>query len=270
METWLLADLSGTIQQVLGNFKQTVDRYIMEHGRQDTVPSCCRISWAPSLLFYVGKWVARVAERILNQLLINARVDETLTKFLCRITYALLMCAVALACLERLGVQTTSLTAVLAAAGLAVGLALQGSLSNFAAGVMIILFRPFKVGDLIEAAGTKGIVEEIHIFSTMMRTPDNVDIIVPNSAVTGGNITNYSSKPIRRIDLVVGCGYCGRSAGRQAVPATTGRGRCADPQGPGAGRRGERTGRKQCRLRRTPVGQERRLLERQMGPDRKD
>jgi small conductance mechanosensitive channel len=112
-----------------------------------------------------------------------------------------------LATLEQLGVNTTSLAAVLAAAGLAVGMALQGSLSNFAAGVMIILFRPFKVGDFIEAGGTKGIVEEIHIFSTMMRTGDNVKIIVPNSSVTGGNISNYSAKPTRRIDLVVGCGY---------------------------------------------------------------
>ena len=206
METLLWADLSAAIQPMLNNLKRTVDRYIM-----DTVvtngPELLSNFLGAVIIFYVGKWVARVAERILNQLLSNARVDETLTKFLCRITYALLMCAVALACLERLGVQTTSLTAVLAAAGLAVGLALQSSLSNFAAGVMIILFRPFKVGDLVEAAGTKGIVEEIHIFSTMMRTPDNVDIIVPNSSVTGGNITNYSSKPIRRIDLLVGCGY---------------------------------------------------------------
>ena len=206
MDTPMLADLSGSLQTALSNLKSTVDSYIMNTVIRNG-PELLSNFLGAVVIFYVGKWAARIAERILNQLLANARIDETLTKFLCRITYALLMCAIALAALERLGVQTTSLTAVLAAAGLAVGMALQGSLSNFAAGVMIILFRPFKVGDLIEAAGTKGIVEEIHIFSTMMRTPDNVDIIVPNSAVTGGNITNYSSKPIRRIDLVVGCGY---------------------------------------------------------------
>jgi len=119
----------------------------------------------------------------------------------------LIMANVALAALAKLGINTTSLAAVIAAAGLAVGMALQGSLSNFAAGVLIILFRPLKVGDFVEAAGTKGIVEEINVFNTLLRTPDNVEIIVPNNAITGGNITNYSSKPTRRIDLVVGCGY---------------------------------------------------------------
>jgi small conductance mechanosensitive channel len=206
MDALILADLLSSLQQALHRLQTTVDSYIVNAFVKNG-PQLLANFLGAVIIFFVGKWVARFGERILDRLLTNARVDETLTKFLCRITFALLMCAVALAALERLGVQTTSLTAVLAAAGLAVGLALQGSLSNFAAGVMIILFRPFKVGDLIEAAGTKGIVEEIHIFSTMMRTPDNVDIIVPNSAVTGGNITNYSSKPIRRIDLVVGCGY---------------------------------------------------------------
>ncbi len=206
METSLFADLSSVLQIVLRNLREPIDRYIVNTFVKGG-PELLSNFLGAVVIFYAGRWLAGVAERILNRLLVNARVDETLTKFLCRITYALLMCAVALAGLEKLGVRTTSLTAVLAAAGLAIGMALQGSLSNFAAGVMIILFRPFKVGDLIEAAGTKGIVEEIHIFSTMLRTPDNVDIIVPNSTVTGGNITNYSSKPIRRIDLIVGCGY---------------------------------------------------------------
>lgn len=158
-------------------------------------------------IFYVGRWAAKIADRLIGQFLVSAKVDETLARFLSRISYAFMMCAVALASLERVGVNTTSVTAVLAAAGLAVGMALQGSLSNFAAGVMIILFRPFKVGDFVEAAGTKGIVEEINVFNTMLRTPDNIDIIVPNSSITSGNITNYSSKPTRRIDLVVGCAY---------------------------------------------------------------
>jgi small conductance mechanosensitive channel len=206
MDTLIWADWSRSLQLALMNLKQTVDHYITKTVIQNG-PELLANFLGAVVIFYVGRRLARVAERILQRLLFNARIDETLTKFLCRIAYALLMCAVALAGLERLGVRTTSLTAVLAAAGLAIGMALQGSLSNFAAGVMIILFRPFKVGDLIEAAGTKGIVEEIHIFSTMLRTPDNVDIIVPNSSVTGANITNYSSKPIRRVDLVVSCGY---------------------------------------------------------------
>jgi small conductance mechanosensitive channel len=182
--------------------KARLDTYILRFG-PDLLMNLC----AAAIIFYLGRWAAKLAERILFQVLVGAKLDETLTKFLCRITYALMLCAVALASLDRLGVNTTSLTAVLAAAGLAVGMALQGSLSNFAAGVMIILFRPFKVGDFVEAGGTKGIVEEINVFSTLMRTPDNVDIVVPNNAITGGNITNYSSKPTRRIDMVVGCAY---------------------------------------------------------------
>jgi small conductance mechanosensitive channel len=199
----LFADVATILQQLgLTNLKAKVDRYILQTG-----PEVAANVVAAIVIFFIGKWVARFAERLLQQLLTRAKIDETLSKFLCRIGYMVVMCAVALAALEKLGVNTTSLTAVLAAAGLAVGLALQGSLSNFAAGVMIILFRPFKVGDFIEAAGTKGIVDEIHVFHTMMRTPDNIDIVVPNSSITTGNITNYSSQPTRRIDLVVGCGY---------------------------------------------------------------
>lgn len=162
---------------------------------------------AAGAIFWIGKRAAHLAERMLEKILRRAKVDETLSRFLCRISYMLLLCSVGLSALNKLGVDTMSLAAVLAAAGLAIGMALQGSLSNFAAGVMIILFRPFKVGDFIEAAGTKGIVEEIHVFSTMLRTGDNVAIVVPNNSVTSGNITNYSSKPTRRIDLEVGCGY---------------------------------------------------------------
>ena len=105
------------------------------------------------------------------------------------------------------GVETTSFAAILAAAGFAIGMALSGTLGNFAAGVMILLFRPFKNGDFIEAAGEAGVVEEISVFMTKMRTGDNKQILVPNSSVTGGNITNYSAKPTRRIDLVVGISY---------------------------------------------------------------
>jgi small conductance mechanosensitive channel len=193
MHLLLLADVAAIANRVLANLKSNVDIYILHNG--------------PKLVGYLGKWGARIGERILNQLLVKSRLDETLTKFLCRISFALVMAAVCLAALDRLGVNTTSVTAVMAAAGLAVGMALQGSLSNFAAGVLIILFRPLKVGDFVEAGGTKGIVEEINVFSTMLRTPDNIEIIVPNSSITAGNITNYSSKPTRRIDLIICCGY---------------------------------------------------------------
>ena len=139
--------------------------------------------------------------------MVRANVDETLTKFLSNIVYALLLTLVVIAAISRLGVNTTSLAAVIAAAGLAVGLALQSSLSNFAAGVMLILLKPFGVGDFIDAGGTKGIVEEIHIFSTLLKTPDNVQIVIPNSQITSGTISNYSAKETRRVDLVASCGY---------------------------------------------------------------
>jgi len=121
--------------------------------------------------------------------------------------YYTLMAAVIIATINQLGVQTTSLLAVVGAAGLAIGLALQGSLSNFASGVMIVLFRPYKVGDVIEAGGVTGSVIEVQIFTTIMKTPDNKKIIVPNSQVMAGEITNYSANPTRRVDLVAGCGY---------------------------------------------------------------
>jgi small conductance mechanosensitive channel len=120
---------------------------------------------------------------------------------------ALLLLFVIVAALDRLGVNTTSLIAVLGAAGLAVGLALQGSLQNFAAGFLLLVLRPFKSGDFIEAAGTMGVVEKISIFSTIMRTPDNKEVIVPNGAIYSGNIINYSARSTRRVDMIFGIGY---------------------------------------------------------------
>ncbi len=158
-------------------------------------------------IFVLGRWVAKILRSFVGKLMTRAKVDETLTKFLCNILFSLLMIFVVIASIDRMGVDTTSFAAILAAAGLAVGLALQGSLSNFASGVMLILFKPFKVGDYVDAGGTAGVIEEIHVFNTLMRTGDNVQIIVPNSQITSGKITNYSTKPTRRIDLVIGCGY---------------------------------------------------------------
>ena len=137
----------------------------------------------------------------------KAKLDTTLIKFVSNLAYALMLAFVVVAALGRLGVDTTSFAAIIAAGGLAVGFALQGSLGNFAAGVMLITFKPFKVGDLVEVGGSTGVVEEVQIFNTMLKTADNVTIIVPNGSITGGTITNYSAQATRRIDLVFGCGY---------------------------------------------------------------
>lgn len=158
-------------------------------------------------IFVVGRWVAKFLMGVSNRLMTKAKIDETLVRFLANIAFTLMMAFVVLAAIDRLGVDTTSFAAMMAALGLAIGLALQGSLANFASGVMLILFKPFKVGDYVNAGGSSGVVEEIHIFSTLMRTGDNVQIIIPNSQITGGTISNFSAKDTRRIDLVVGCGY---------------------------------------------------------------
>ena len=158
-------------------------------------------------IFVIGRWVAKWIVNTSQRLMEKAGMDQMLADFLRNILYVLLLAVVVIAALDHLGVQTTSLLAVLGAAGLAVGLALQGSLSNFAAGVMIIVFRPFKVGDFIEAAGTAGVVEEVRIFNTLLRTPDNREIIVPNGQIYDGTIVNVSARDTRRVDLVFGIGY---------------------------------------------------------------
>ena len=158
-------------------------------------------------IFLVGKWVAGLLKKSIRKMLQRKEVDATLVGFATNLIYVILMIFVILAALNRLGFQTASFVAILGAAGLAIGLALQGGLANFAAGVLMLIFRPFKVGDYIEAAGTAGVVEEIEIFTSQLRTPDNKTIIIPNASITSGNIINYSTKPTRRVDLVVGCGY---------------------------------------------------------------
>ena len=158
-------------------------------------------------IFFAGKFIAKRVVKLSQAVMRKSRVDETLISFAGNILYGLALAFVAIAALSQLGINTTSLAAVIAAAGLAIGLALQDSLGNLAAGVMIILFRPFKNGDYIEAAGTSGTVEEIHIFTTKMKTPDNREIIVPNGQIVSDTITNYSAKPTRRLDLVIGVGY---------------------------------------------------------------
>jgi small conductance mechanosensitive channel len=139
--------------------------------------------------------------------MVKAHIDETLVTFSKNIIYTALMVFVLLAALGKMGIETTSFAAIIAAAGLAVGLSLQGTLGNFASGVMLILFRPFRVGDFVEAGGVSGIVEEVQIFSTRMRSADNKEIIVPNGQIIGSTITNYSARETRRLDLVIGVSY---------------------------------------------------------------
>ena len=159
------------------------------------------------LTLIIGWIVARILKAVVRRILQRAKVEPTLTGFVVNFTYALLLTLVIISAIQRLGVSTASFVAVIAAAGLAVGFALQGSLANFAAGVMVILFHPFKVGDYVDAGGVAGVVEEVQIFATVLRTPDNKRVIAPNSAITGSTITNYSANDTRRVDLVFGIGY---------------------------------------------------------------
>ena len=162
---------------------------------------------AAVVIFYIGRLVAKAVSRFLEKALLGRSVDKAVVSFIASIVYAMILIATVLMALSQVGVQTTSFIAILGAAGLAVGLALQGSLANFASGILIILFRPFKSGDFIEASGVTGTVDKIEIFQTIMKTPDNKLVIVPNAQITGGAITNYSAEPIRRVDLVIGISY---------------------------------------------------------------
>jgi small conductance mechanosensitive channel len=158
-------------------------------------------------VFIIGRWVAKLMRRIVDKVMGKRSVDPTIGKFVANLTYIALLTFFILAALGLLGIQTTSFIAVIGAAGLAIGLALQGSLANFAAGFLLIIFRPFKVGDYIEGGGTAGTVEAIQLFTTQLASPDNKTIIVPNSKMTGDNIVNYSTKGTRRVDMVFGIGY---------------------------------------------------------------
>jgi len=159
------------------------------------------------VIYIVGKIVVNILVNVFGKLMAKSKYDDMLIDFLKSIVRAILMIFVIIAALGQLGIDTTSLAAILAAAGLAIGLSLQGSLSNFAAGVMLLVFRPFKSGDFVEAGGASGTVKSIGIFTTLMTTPDNKEIIVPNGAIYGGNITNFSAKDTRRVDMVFGIGY---------------------------------------------------------------
>jgi len=170
------------------------------------------IPWAIKIavalaIFVIGRWIAKWLTRVMRTVMTRSGMDTMLIDFFGNIVYTVLLLAVVMAALDHVGIQTTSLLAVFGAAGLAIGLALKDSLGNFSSGVMLILFRPFKVGDFIEAGGVSGVVEQVRMFATVMRTGDNREVIVPNSQIYGGTITNYSARETRRIDLVFGIGY---------------------------------------------------------------
>ncbi|HKJ21301.1 MAG TPA: mechanosensitive ion channel domain-containing protein [Woeseiaceae bacterium] len=158
-------------------------------------------------IFYVGKLVVGLIVRGMRKVMRRQEVDQTLETFVCNLVRIILMAVVIIAAIGQIGIQTTSFIAIFGAAGLAVGLALQGSLSNFAAGVLIVLFRPYKVGDFVEAAGIAGVVEQVQILTTILKTGDNKQIIVPNGQIMDSIITNYSANDKRRVDMVVGVSY---------------------------------------------------------------
>jgi len=163
---------------------------------------------AAAAIFYFGRMLARMATKVVSDVMERVGTDPILVKFGANLMYCAMLVAIGLASLQMLGVDVTSVTAIIAAAGFAVGLALQGSLANFAAGIMLIVFKPFGVSDEIEAGGETGSVEEVNIFNTILRTNGNVKIIIPNGQITTGTIKNFTAQRIRLIELKVGCGYC--------------------------------------------------------------
>jgi small conductance mechanosensitive channel len=158
-------------------------------------------------IFYFGRMVVGLLMRGLKKMMQAQDVDVTLQTFVGNLVRMVLLIFVIIAAISALGIQTTSFIAIIGAAGLAIGLALQGSLSNFASGVLIVLFRPYKVGDFVEAAGISGVVEEVQILTTVLKTGDNKKVIVPNGQIMDSVITNYSANDQRRVDMIVGVSY---------------------------------------------------------------
>ncbi|MHC4507548.1 MAG: mechanosensitive ion channel family protein [Planctomycetota bacterium] len=162
---------------------------------------------AAIVIFVVGRWLAGLISKLVGRAMTRAKVDETLTNFVQNLCYIALLVFVIIAAINKLGVDTASFAVVVGAAGLAIGFALQGSLANFTAGIMLIIFKPFKVGDFVELAGKMGTVKEIQIFNTILNSPDNVRVIIPNGQATGSNIMNFTVNGTRRVDMVVGVSY---------------------------------------------------------------
>lgn len=189
--------------------KEVIDQLASGNANQvleQAMPYLINFALAAAILI-VGRMIAGGIRGVVRKLMRARKIEDTIIGFASGLLYAVVMVGVVMAALQKIGIQTNSFIAIIGAAGLAIGLALQSSLSNFAAGFMLIIFRPFKTGDFVEAGGSAGIVEEIGIFTTTLRTPDNRMIVVPNGAIQEGVITNVSAKPTRRIDLVMGVSY---------------------------------------------------------------
>ena len=167
---------------------------------------------AAMILFFIGKLISRLLSGGLHKLLIKRKVDPTIVHFFTALVRYITMAFAVIAALGRLGIETSSIIAVIGAAGLAVGLALQGSLSNFAAGVLLVSLRPFRTGETVQVGAVTGTVQQVHIFSTTLLTADNKEVVVPNGKIIADSITNYSRHTFRRIDLVIGVGYQSRIA----------------------------------------------------------
>ena len=184
----------------------TLPQLLQEKGMDLGVELGIKVATALAI-FFVGKFIIRLIMSALHKLMQKQDVEDTLETFVTNLVRTILMIILVIATIGAMGVETTSFIAVFGAAGLAVGLALQGSLSNFASGVLIVLFRPYRVGDFIEAAGIAGVVEQVQILTTVMKTGDNKQIIVPNSQIMDSIITNFSANDTRRVDMVIGVSY---------------------------------------------------------------
>jgi small conductance mechanosensitive channel len=182
----------------LENISEKITNLVLEYGPK---------LLGAILVFIVGSWVIKVIMKNFRKLLEKRSIDDSLKPFLISITGVLLRIMLIISVLSMIGIQMTSFVAILAAAGLAIGMALSGTLSNFAGGVMILLFKPFKVGDYIEGQGHSGTVREIQIFNTILKTPDNKTIIIPNGGLSNSSMINYSTEPLRRVDWTFGIGY---------------------------------------------------------------
>jgi len=191
-----------------------MDPEALQNGTTELVQTAISLvsTWGISVLgaialLVVGRWVAGMTRKAARRSLEHGKIDKSLVPFVSSLAYYGVLAVVVIAVLNLFGVETTSLVAVIGAAGLAIGLALQGTLSNFSAGAMLLMFRPIRVGDYVEVAGQGGTVAEIGVFTTTLNTPDNVRVVIPNSSVYGATIKNYSANANRRIDLIMSISY---------------------------------------------------------------
>jgi small conductance mechanosensitive channel len=196
----------GEVSQAVAPVKQASEVAVIEKIIEALTLYGMKII-AAVIIIVVGLWISKRIKNCFLKTLQKKEVDPTLVGFFTSILHGGLVIFVVISAISKLGVPTTSFVAVIGAAGLAVGLALQGSLSNFAAGILLILFKPFKVGNFVKAGGEAGVIVEVGIFTTELKTPDNVQIIIPNSTIMGSAITNVSAHPTRRVDMTLGVGY---------------------------------------------------------------